>query len=170
MFNLKNKFVRYILQAINYGVFIGLIAYFSTSPAYRQLDDDQAVITISFSHAGEIREPCQKRSQEELMALSPNMRAPMNCTRERSPVIIEVLLDGLPMYAHTAEAPGLYKDSGVDIYHTLKVPAGRHHLAIKMDDSVLQEGFTHHFSQHVEIAPAQILLIGFDVSRGFVIK
>lgn len=170
MFNSQNKFIRYALQAINYAVFIALIGYFSTSPSYRQLAEDEAIITISISHAGELKELCQRRSQEELMALPPNMRAPMECSRERSPVIIEVLLDGQPMYSHKAEAPGLYKDSGVDIYHTLKVSAGSHHLAIKMDDSVLKEGFTHHFSQDVEIAPAEILLIGFESVRGFVIR
>lgn len=170
MFNSQNKYVRYVLQAINYTVFIALIGYFSTSPSYRQLDEDEAVITISLSHAGELKELCHRRSQEELMALPPNMRAPMKCSRERSPVIIEVLLDGQPMYSHKAEAPGLYKDSGIDIYHTLKVSAGSHHLAIKMDDSVLKEGFDHHFSQNVEIAPAQILLIGFDSGRGFIIR
>jgi len=170
MFNFKNKFFRYILQAINYSVFMGLIWYLSTSPSYRQLAEDEAVMTISFAHAGEIREPCHKRTQKELMKLPSNMRAPMNCSRERSPIVIEVLLDGAPMYIHTAEAPGLFKDSGVDIYHSEKVSVGSHHLAIKMDDSVLKEGFDHDFNQDIEIKPAQILLVGFDVSRGFIIQ
>jgi len=170
MFNLKNKFLRYFLQAINYSVFMGLIWYLSTSPVYRQLEDNQAVLTISFAHAGEIKEPCQKRTQKELMALPPNMRAPMNCSRERSPIVIEALLDGLPMYAHTAEAPGLFNDSGVDIYHSVKISAGSHHLAIKMDDSVLKEGFDYTFSQDINIKPAQILLVGFEYGRGFVVK
>lgn len=170
MFNFKNKFLRYTLQAINYSVFMGMIWYLSTSPSYRQLAEHEAIITISFSHVGEIIDPCRKRTQEELMALPPNMRAPMDCSRERSPVIIEVLLDGLPMFSQTAEAPGLYKDGGVDIYHSVKVLAGSHHISIKMDDSVLKEGFNHSFNQDVEINPAQILLVGFDVTRGFIIK
>ena len=170
MFNIKNKFLRYVLQAVNYSVFMGMIWYLSTSPSYRQLAEDEAVIAISFSHAGEIKEPCQKRTQKELMKLPPNMRAPMDCSRERSPVVIEALLDGVSMYSKTSEAPGLYKDGGVDIYHSVKVPSGSHHLAIKMDDSVLKEGFDYNFNQNVEIKPAQILLISFDVSRGFIIK
>lgn len=170
MINLENKYLRYVLQAINYSIFMGLIWYLSTSPSYRQLAEDEAVITISFSHAGELKELCRKRSQKELMALPPNMRAPMDCTRERSPIIIEALLDGAVMYQQTAEAPGLFKDSGVDIYHSAKVSAGSHHLAIKMDDSVLKKGFNHEFSQDIEIAPAKIFLVGFEYGRGFVIK
>lgn len=166
----KDKFLRYIFQAINYSVFMGIIWYLSTSPSYRQIEEGQAIITISFAHAGEIKEPCQKRTQEELMKLPPNMRAPMSCSRERSPIVIEVMLDDEFMYSESAEAPGFYKDSGVDIYHSVKVPAGSHNLAIKMDHSVLKEGFEYEFNQQIEIKPAQILLVGFDVAKGFIVK
>lgn len=170
MFNLQNKFIKYVLQAVNYSAFMALIWYFSTSPPYQQLGEDEAVLIISFSHAGEIREPCHKRTAEELMALPPNMRAPMDCSRERSPIVIEVLFDDALMYSETVEAPGLYKDSGVDIYHSAKVSAGSHHLTIKMDDSVLKQGFNYSFDQVVEIKPAEILLVGFVYGEGFIIK
>lgn len=170
MFNLDNKFVRYSLQAINYSVFMALIWYFSSEPPFHQLGKDEAILTIAFSHAGEIKEPCRKRSAEELSALPPNMRAPMDCSRERSPLVIEALLDKLPIYTKTAEAPGLFKDSGVDIYHITKVSAGKHHLEIKMDDSVQRQGFNHVFEQDVTIEPAQILLVDFIDGEGFIVK
>ena len=170
MLNSQIKPFQYVLQAINYSFFMAVIWYFSSSPSYRQLEEDTSIITISFAHAGEIKEQCQRRTQEELMALPPNMRAPMDCSRERSPLIIEIALDGAQIYSESAEAPGFYKDSGVDIYHTVKVPAGSHNLAIKMDDSFLKEGFEYEFNQDIEIKPAQIFQIGFDVARGFIIK
>lgn len=170
MFNLDNKFFRYTLQAINYSVFMALIWYFSSSPSFRQLEEDEAVLTIAFSHVGEAREPCRERTTEELMALPPNMRAPMECSRERSPVIIEALLDGSPIYMHTAEAPGFFKDGGVDIYQSVKVLAGKHYLEIKMDDSIRKKGFNHVFEKELMIKPAQILLVDFVKDQGFVIK
>lgn len=170
MLNVRSKFIRYLLQAFNYSLFMAIIWFFSTSPSFQQLEENQAVMTIAFSHVGELREPCHKLTQEELMALPPNMRAPMKCTRERSPIVIEALLDGEPVYMHTAEAPGLFKDSGVDIYYSIKVPAGKHHISIKMDDSVLRQGFNHVFEQEVNIAPAQILLVDFEFERGFVVR
>lgn len=170
MLNSQIKPFQYVLQAINYSFFMAVIWYFSSSPSYRQLAEDTSIITVSFVHAGEIKEPCQRRTQEELMALAPNMRAPMDCSRERSPLVIEIALDGTQIYAESAEAPGYYKDSGVDIYHSVKVPAGSHHLSIKMDDSVLKEGFNYTFEQDVEIAPAQIMQVGFVPVRGFSIK
>jgi len=50
------------------------------------------------------------------------------------------------------------------------VSAGKHHLSMKMDDSVLKEGFDYVFEQDVDIVPARILLIDFVVGQGFVIK
>lgn len=165
-----NIVLRYILQALNYAMFMALIWYLSTAPAFRQLEEGQAILTISFSHAGEIREPCRTLSAEELAALPPNMRKPTDCPRERSPVIIEAMLDGKLIHSQTEEAPGLYKDSGVDIYLMKKIPAGEHHLAIRMDDSVLRQGFDRTFEQDIVLEPAQILLVGFYPDRGFVLK
>ena len=76
MFGHQNKALRYLLQAINYTVFMALIWYFATSPSIRILEEDEAMITIAFAHAGESREPCRRLSQEELAKLPPNMRKP----------------------------------------------------------------------------------------------
>lgn len=165
-----NIVLRYILQAFNYTLFMALIWYFSDMPAFRQLGEDQAVLTIAFSHAGEIREPCRTLSAEELAALPPNMRKPTDCPRERSPIIIEAHMDGELIHRQTEEAPGLFKDSGVDIYLMKKIPAGRHHLKIQMDDSVRTEGFERSFEQDITIDPAQILLVDFYPDIGFILK
>ena len=109
-------------------------------------------------------------SQEELNKLAPNMRKIDDCPRERSPVTIEAELDGTPIYAASLPPPGLFGDGGVDVFYSAKVPAGEHRLELKMNDSVRIEGFNHQFGQMVFIEPAQILLIGFDSNRGFVIK
>ena len=93
MSSIHNKPLRYLLQAFNYFVFMALIWYFATEPSIRILAEDEAMITIAFAHAGELREPCRKLSNEELQKLAPNMRKLDDCPRERSPVLIEVMLD-----------------------------------------------------------------------------
>lgn len=165
-----NKFVRYSLQAVNYTVFMALIWYFSTAPSVRVIEDDEAVITVAFSHAGETREECRKLSQEELLKLPPNMRKLDDCPRERSPIIIEAMLDGETIFSKTMLPPGIFKDGGVNIYYSNKVPAGKHLFKIKMDDSVRKEGFNHQFEQEIDIEPQQILLIEYEPLTGFVIK
>jgi len=170
MSTLVNKPVRYVLQAINYTVFMAIIWYFATAPSVQLIEDDEAKITIAFAHAGQLREPCRKLSQEELNELPPNMRKLDDCPRERSPVTIEALLDGEPIYSAVLQPPGLYGDGGVDVFYSGKIPAGDHHLSLKMNDSVRIEGFNHSFEQQVSVDPAQILLVGFEPRHGFVIK
>lgn len=166
----QNKPLRYLLQAFNYTIFMALIWYFATSPSIRILAEDEAVITIAFGHAGELREPCRKLSYEELAKLPPNMRKPEDCPRERSPVVIEASLDGKTIYNKSLQPPGLFKDGSVNVYYSGRIPAGNHHVEIKMDDSVREDGFNHTFEQEININPAHILLVNFDSQKGFVIK
>ena len=170
MTGFQNKPLRYLLQAVNYAVFMALIWYFATAPSIRLLAEDEAMITIAFAHAGELREPCRKLSSEELAKLPPNMRKLEECPRERSPVVIEMLLDGELLYAESLDPPGLFDDGGVDVYYSRKIPAGKHHFQIKMNDSVRKQGFNHIFEQDININPAQILLVDFDNQKGFIIK
>lgn len=166
----QNKALRYLLQAINYTVFMALIWYFASSPSIRVLAEDEAMLTIAFGHAGETREPCRKLSYDELAKLAPNMRKLDDCPRERSPVVIKASLDGNTIYDQTLQPPGLFKDGSVNVYVSERIPAGEHHFEIKMDDSVRSEGFDHTFEQAINIKPAQILLVNFDSQKGFVVQ
>lgn len=170
MVEFNNKPLRFLLQAINYTVFMALVWYFATSPSIKIIADDEAVITIAFSHAGQLREPCRRLSQEELNKLAPNMRKLDDCPRERSPVTIEARLDDEPFYSAVLPPPGLFGDGGVDVFHKAKIPAGEHHLSLKMNDSVRIEGFNHQLERPVKINPAQILLVGFESDQGFVLS
>lgn len=80
------------------------------------------------------------------------------------------MLDGEMIYSKTMPPPGLFKDGGVNIYYSIKVPAGNHAFEIRMDDSVRKQGFDHHLAQDISIKPAQILLVEFNNLKGFFIK
>jgi hypothetical protein len=170
MSSIHNKPLRYLLQAFNYFVFMALIWYFATEPSIRILAEDEAMITIAFAHAGELREPCRKLSNEELQKLAPNMRKLDDCPRERSPVLIEMMLDEKRIYHQTFYPPGLFEDGSIDVYYRAKIPAGQHRLQVKMDDSVREEGFNHVIKHDVSIDPAHILLVEFNSVKGFSIR
>ena len=104
------------------------------------------------------------------MKLPPNMRKPEDCPRERSPIIIEAMLDGKTIYSKTMMPPGIFNDGSVNIFYSSKVPAGKHMFEIKMDDSVRKQGFNYQLMQDINIKPAQILLVEFEPLKGFVIK
>lgn len=52
---MKLKPLRLLLQAVNYAVFMALVWYFASYPEIRIIDDDEAVLTIAFAHAGQLR-------------------------------------------------------------------------------------------------------------------
>lgn len=129
------------------------------------------MITLAFAHAGERREECRTLSPGELAKLPPNMRLQMDCPRERSPVTVDLLLDGKPVIEEVANAPGLYEDQGVDVYRSVKVPAGEHHLKVTMNDSVRVAGPTYTHEQTVTLMPAQLLVVDFNSdTHQFVVK
>lgn len=167
---MKNPVLRYLLQAFNYTIFMAFIWYFATSPSVTVIEADKAMITVAFAHAGETRQKCRRLSQEELMKLPPNMRKPEDCPRERSPIIIEAMLDGKKVFSETMLPPGIFNDGSVNIYYNSKVPAGQHMFEIKMDDSVRKEGFNYRLTQDIDIKPQQILLVDFEPLKGFIIK
>ena len=82
-------------QVLLYALFAVVIGVFSRWPAYQPLAPDQAMIKLSFSHHGKPVSECRQASAAELAKLPPNMRAPLRCPRERSPVTIELIMAGL---------------------------------------------------------------------------
>ena len=67
------KVLQYIGQFIAYALFAMVVGYLATQPAYTHLDPEEALIKLSFSHAGAHIRECRKLTQEELNRLPPNM-------------------------------------------------------------------------------------------------
>ena len=166
-----NKIMRYGLQVFYYMLFVAVVWYFSIKPAYHQLEENQAVITLSFAHATKLREACRKLTQEELMKLAPNMRLPTDCPRERSPLKLELYLDDKLITKASLEPLGFHKDQSVTLFQRIKIIAGKHKLRLWMNDNVNVEGATHQYEQMVLLKPEQQLLVDFDaVAGGFFTK
>lgn len=115
--------VRYLLQVLAYAAFAAFIGYFSTSPVYRQLADDEAVVKLSFSHSAQLKQVCRERSEAELAKLAPNMRTKLDCPRERANVAVELDMDGKPLYRIDTPPSGLHKDGAATVYRRLSIPA-----------------------------------------------
>lgn len=171
MYMKKLKPLNLLLQALNYTVFMAMVWYFSFSPPYRQLTDDEAVVTLAFGHAGKRIAECSVMSPEELEKLAPNMRKPMDCPRERSPVSLELRVDDELAIKEVFDAPGLYQDQSIDVYRDIKVASGEYRLSIRMNDDVGVDGPTHRFERSVSLRPAQRLVVSFDAKEnGFTVE
>jgi len=158
--------IAWIGQALLYALFALIIGYCSGSPPYRHLPPDQALVKLSFSHEGKLVSACRQRTPEELAKLAPNMRAPMDCPRGRSPVSVEIDLDGASVYRHVAKPSGLSKDGASTVYHRFAVPSGPHRLAVRLNDDARAAGFNYRREETVTLQPGRVLVIDFDAESG----
>jgi len=162
---------RYSRQAVLYGLFALAIGYFATAPAVVSLPADQALIKVSFSHAGRVKGECRQRSAAELAGLSPNMRVPLDCPRERSPVTVELELDGRTIYRAELPPSGLARDGASSVYRRFPVDTGRHVLRARLKDDVRVGNFNHERAAEVVLAAGQVFVIDFNLrAGGFIFK
>jgi hypothetical protein len=153
------------LQVPAYAAFAAFIGYFSSAPEYRHLEPGLAVVKLSFSHAGERKHECHSRTPEELAKLAPNMRAALDCPRERSDVRVEVEMDGRVVYRIEVRPSGLSHDLPSTVYRRFEVPAGKHTFRARLADTATGE-YRHHGEASVDLAPGRVLVIDFIASRG----
>lgn len=162
--------LRFIAQALLYVPFMALIGYFSTSPAYRHLGADQALVRLSFSHAAQRIGECRQRTPEELAKLPPNMRAPLVCPRERASVAIELDIDGKPVYRALVPPSGFTRDGAATVYQRIPVASGPHRFVARLNDRAAP-GFAYQRETTLDIDPGRVLVIDFNAAQGgFVFK
>jgi hypothetical protein len=154
-----------------YALFALLIGFFSTNPAYTYVDPGMAVIKLSFNHAGARKGECRQLSAEELAALAPNMRLPMDCPRERVPLHIELQLDGALLYQSFVPPSGLARDGPATVYERFVVKPGQHEITAYLRDSRRSEGFDYEARAQVELLPQQNFTVDFRADTGgFIFK
>ncbi|HED15336.1 MAG TPA: hypothetical protein ENI64_00745 [Gammaproteobacteria bacterium] len=163
------QLLRYTSQLLLYGAFIVTIGYASTAPTHTHIGDNKAVIKLTLKHAGQRLEACRQLSEEEQARLAPNMRVKEVCPRERSPVKLELLIDGELMYSATLTPGGLSRDGNSNTYQRFVVPAGKHALLARLNDDVHVKGFNYEKEQDITLSPLQIFVIDFRTdSDGFI--
>jgi hypothetical protein len=156
-------------QAVLYALFGAAIGFFSSHPRYRHLPEDQALLKLSFSHPGQLKAECRKRTPGELAKLPPNMRSPLECSRERSPVTVELAVDGGVIAKRVVPPAGLSKDGPSTVYARFPLPAGEHQLTVKLNDSVREPGFNFTRDERVRLAPGQIVVVDFNAEKGGIV-
>ncbi|OHC74264.1 MAG: hypothetical protein A3H92_09190 [Rhodospirillales bacterium RIFCSPLOWO2_02_FULL_58_16] len=159
---------RLFAQAVFYVPFAFMVAHFSNTPPYSVVSPDQALIKMSMTLPGQHKEKCHKRTKEEIAELSPNMRAPMKCSRERWPVLVELKLDGKLLYRETLKPVGITGDGQSSFYENFKAPAGRHTMSLGIIDDGGDEKFNYFLEKEITLEPVQVMVFSFDTVTGAV--
>ena len=102
---------------------------------------------------------------QELAKVEPNMRNKMDCPRERAAVLVELDMDGKPLYRVSTPPLGLRKDGAATVYRRLAIPAGAHQFSARMADGP-EGAINYSRSLSVDLAPGQVLIIDFLTGSG----
>ncbi len=156
-------------QALLYALFAAAIAGFSHYPRYQHLAGNQSLLKLSFSHPGQLKGECRRRGVEELAKLPPNMRNLMDCPRERSPVTVELDLDGNALTRAVIPPSGLSRDGPSTVYARFPVTAGPHQIRVRINDSVRASGFNYTRDERISLRPGQILVVDFNAEKGGIV-
>ena len=157
---------RYAGQFVAYAAMAAFVGYFATQPVFTYLGPDQALLKLSFIHAGQPLIACRHYTSEELAKTSVNRRRATDCGRGRWPVTVELDLDGRPLYRGTHEPAGLWDDGPSSVYARFEVPAGRHRIDARLRDDGSKQGFAYSGSEVVEFAPGANFVVDFNAADG----
>jgi hypothetical protein len=157
--------LRIAAQLVLYVPLMALIGYFSTAPRFSALPEGQALVRLSFIHAAERKQECRQRTPEELAKMAPNMRAPLDCPRERAPILVELEIDGKTVLHREVQPSGLKRDGNATVYQRVPLPAGKHHIVARLRDRAEGE-FNYRKEETLELGPGRALLIDFVASMG----
>jgi ferredoxin/coenzyme F420-reducing hydrogenase delta subunit len=162
--------VQWVGQALLLGALAALVGVYSTQPALHQLAPGEAVIQLAFNYAAKPKIACRPLTPEQMMALKPNMRRPVDCPRERWPVYVELERNGSIVYRGMHAPTGLWNDGPSSALERFVVPQGRQVLVVRLRDSGRQQGFDYERSISVDLSPQQNFVIEFRGGQGFVFQ
>lgn len=154
--------MKILAEITMYAIFIVVVGALSVWPPYRLVEDDRAIISLVFSHAGQRVSECRMLSQEELNKLPPNMRKPNDCPRERHSVRVELRSGAEPLYQQTLLPSGIWADGKASIYQRIEVQSGVHELFVGMNDSGSESSFDFVKTVTIDLSPGRNLMVQFD--------
>jgi len=148
-----------------------LVGALSIWPKFQLIGDGMAMVSLSFSHAGQRIRECRMLTQEELNKLPPNMRKPDDCPRERLPIHVMFKSGDSTLYEETRRPTGLWKDGSANVYRRFQVEAGKQNLFIGMNETGMPGDFDYSLSAEIELRPGDHLVVEFDeTGKSFVFK
>jgi hypothetical protein len=152
----------WLKQAIFYAIVVAAIGYFASGPAYHPIKPDQAELKLVVRYSGKLLGECHRLDSAELEELAPNMRAPMVCPREKSPLLVEVSVDGDVIFERQVEPAGLQNDGVLALYKTFVFNAGPADLRVRIKEDMREQQFTQTLERAVEFDPDRILVVEFN--------
>lgn len=161
-----SRIFRTLGQVAVYILIAAILGTFATWPGWQRFPEDQARITLNFSHGGQRVSECRRLTAAEIAELPANMRRPTDCPRGRLPLRVELYLDDELIFRDSLAPSGLSGDGPSQIHRRFVVEPGEHRLTVRMADSARTEGFDFERSEIIELRERQDLVVDFRSEAG----
>jgi coenzyme F420-reducing hydrogenase delta subunit len=128
--------------------------------------DSSPELVVSFKHPGAFIES-QGGQKERNKDLLPHMRQAQTVNRERSPVRLQVLVDGTVVVDQSYPPGGLYGDMASIALERIPVPSGAHEVRVRIGETPDPQEWTYIENWTVTFRPYHRDVILFDKGEGF---
>lgn len=149
------------VQGVLWSILLGGIGGFSRLPAVEVIPAGKTEIKLVVRYSGKRLGECAEMSTAELENLPPNMRSPVICPREKSPLYAELEIDDVVHVRETVAPSGLHNDGVIATFHRIAADTGEVHLELRIRDDERVEGFTHNMDETVSLSSDKVLTIHF---------
>jgi hypothetical protein len=149
-------------QVAAWTLFVTVTGILAQWPVYSPLAEGHGELKLSMAHLTERLEPCVQLTQEELLALPPNMRVAEQCPRARADAVIQLLVDGEALLDTAVRPVGLARGGRAYLQAHWGLPAGDYRLELRMRDTPREEGFdkVQHFRLSLAAGESVLLNVG----------
>jgi coenzyme F420-reducing hydrogenase delta subunit len=110
-----------------------VILLLSGGLSYSFYNKDESLLVVSLKHTASPLY-CRELKPEEVEKLPPHMRTPVECTRERWPILASLDIDNEKRLDGEYQPSGLWSDGPAYVYEKFRVEPGRHAIRLTIKE------------------------------------
>jgi hypothetical protein len=152
---------RWASMGLFWAALILVVGYLSIYPTLQVVADEDTEIKLVIRSSGKLLGECVEVGSEALAKLSPNMRRPIVCPREKSDLTARLTVNGTVYFERSIAPSGIHHDGVIAAFTTLRLPAGPVTLQVSIKDDQRHDGWTHQLERQVSLRPDRILTVHF---------
>jgi len=124
-------------------------------------------LVVSFKHPGRVSEHCRKIDEAEKARLPPHMRRDEICDRMRSPVRLQVAVDGATVLERAYEPRGLRSDGNSVAVERIALEPGEHRVRVSLGDGPDAAEWNLTDEREVKAGSNERVVVLYDRVAGF---
>ncbi len=153
---------HWVVILLGSGLIMGAAGMFSHSPSVTVVPEHSTQLKLVVRYSGQRLGECEPLDADALSRLPANMRQPIVCPREKSPLYAELVVDGETRVEATIAPSGIHHDGVIALYRELSVPVGTVQVTMNIRDRADVQEFSHVLHRKLELDADRVVTIHFS--------